>query len=80
MIFSISFNAICGNAYRMTESADALDLFWHNELSDKHLAVRDRLVKLLLDNDQASATRELLCIADYRNYRRYDILNESDGG
>jgi hypothetical protein len=66
--------------YRMTESADALDLFGDNELSEKHLAVRDRLVKLLLDDDQASATRELLRIADYRNYRRYDIFNESDSG
>lgn len=70
------FNAV----YRMTESADALDLFGDNELSTKHLEIRDRLVKLLLDNDQERATRELLRIADYRNYRRYDIFNESDSG
>lgn len=70
------FNAV----YRMTESADALDLFGDNELSAKHLEIRDRLVKLLLDDDQERATRELLRIADYRNYRRYDIFNESDSG
>lgn len=70
------FNAV----YRMTESADALDLFGDNGLSAKHLEVRDRLVKLLLDEDQERATRELLRIADYRNYRRYDIFNESDSG
>lgn len=70
------FNAV----YRMTESADALDLFGDNGLSAKHLEIRDRLVKLLLDDDQERATRELLRIADYRNYRRYDIFNESDSG
>ena len=70
------FNAV----YRMTESADALDLFGDNVLSTKHLEIRDRLVKLLLDDDQERATRELLRIADYRNYRRYDIFNESDSG
>lgn len=70
------FNSV----YRMTESADALDLFGENELSAKHLVIRDRLVKLLLDDDQDRATRELLRIADYRNYRRYDIFNESDSG
>lgn len=70
------FNAV----YRMTESVDALDLFGDNGLSAKHLEIRDRLVKLLLDDDQERATRELLRIADYRNYRRYDIFNESDSG
>ncbi len=70
------FNAV----YRMTESADALDLFGDNVLSTKHLEIRDRLVKLLLDDDQERATRELLRIADYRNYRRYDIFNESESG
>ncbi len=70
------FNAV----YRITESVDALDLFGDNGLSAKHLEIRDRLVKLLLDEDQERATRELLRIADYRNYRRYDIFNESDSG
>ena len=70
------FNAV----YQMTESADTLDLFGENELSEKHQKIRDRLVKLLLDDDQERATKELLRIADYRNYRRYDIFNESDSG
>ncbi|MCZ8220040.1 MAG: SbcC/MukB-like Walker B domain-containing protein [Acidovorax sp.] len=70
------FNAV----YLMTESAETLDLFGENELSEKHQKIRDRLVKLLLDDDQERATRELLRIADYRNYRRYDIFNESDSG
>lgn len=70
------FNAV----YLITESADTLDLFGENELSEKHQKIRDRLVKLLLDDDQERATRELLRIADYRNYRRYDIFNESDSG
>lgn len=70
------FNAV----YRMTESTEALDLFGENELSAKHVEIRDRLVKLLLDDNQERATRELVRIADYRNYRRYDIFNDSDSG
>jgi predicted nucleic acid-binding Zn-ribbon protein len=70
------FNAV----YRMTESSDALDLFGENELSAKHIEIRDHLVKLLLDDDQDRATKRLMQIADYRNYRRYDIFNDSDSG
>lgn len=70
------FNAV----YRMAESPDTLDLFGDNELSAKHLEIRDKLVKLLLDDDQERARRELLRIADYRNYRRYEIFNESESG
>ncbi|MGB6053756.1 MAG: SbcC/MukB-like Walker B domain-containing protein [Burkholderiaceae bacterium] len=65
---------------RLTESTEVLDLFGENELSGKHQEIRDRLVKLLLDDEQERATRELLRIADYRNYRRYDIFNDSDSG
>ena len=42
--------------------------------------VRKRIVGLLLDKDQERASRELMRIADYRNYRRYEIWNESDSG
>jgi energy-coupling factor transporter ATP-binding protein EcfA2 len=70
------FNAV----YRMTESTEALDLFGENELSIKHVEIRDRMVQLLLDENQDRATRELMRIADYRNYRRYDIFNDSDSG
>lgn len=64
----------------LADSSDIVDLFAEATLSDKHQAVRDRLVKLLLDKDQEHAERDLLRIADYRNYRHYEIWNESDSG
>ncbi|MNX22060.1 hypothetical protein D3C86_520300 [compost metagenome] len=64
----------------LADSPESVDLFGETELSPKHIEVRDRLVKLLLDQDQDRAGRELLRIADYRNYRRYEIWNDSDSG
>jgi energy-coupling factor transporter ATP-binding protein EcfA2 len=64
----------------LADSVEAVDLFGETELSANHIEVRDRLVKLLLDQDQERAGRELLRIADYRNYRRYEIWNDSDSG
>lgn len=64
----------------LADSPETVDLFGETELSPKHVEVRDRLVKLLLDPDQERAGRELLRIADYRNYRRYEIWNDSDSG
>lgn len=64
----------------MADSPETVDLFGQAELSPKHVAVRDRLAALLLDKDQERAGRELLRIADYRNYRRYEIWNESESG
>lgn len=64
----------------LADSPDTVDLFGDTELSGKHVQVRDRLAALLLDKDQERASRELLRIADYRNYRRYEIWNESDSG
>jgi len=64
----------------MADSAESVDLFGETELSPKHVQVRDRLVALLLDKDQERAGRDLLRIADYRKYRRYEIWNESDSG
>jgi uncharacterized protein YPO0396 len=64
----------------LADSNEAVDLFGETELSPKHIAVRNRLVGLLLDKNQEVASRELLRIADYRNYRRYEIWNESDSG
>lgn len=69
-----------GAVTTLTESSEALDLFGENELSTKHVEIRDRLIKLLLDDDQERAAKELFRIADYRNYRRYDIFNDSDSG
>ena len=64
----------------LADSPEAVDLFNDTRLSPKHEQVRDRLVGLLLDQDQERAGRELLRIADYRNYRRYEIWNDSDSG
>lgn len=64
----------------LADSPETVDLFGETELSPKHVQVRDRLVGLLLDKDQERASRDLLRIADYRNYRRYEIWNESDSG
>ncbi|WP_047396451.1 SbcC/MukB-like Walker B domain-containing protein [Chitinibacter sp. ZOR0017] len=64
----------------LADSPETVDLFGETELSPKHIEVRDRLVKLLLDQDHDRAGRELLRIADYRNYRRYEIWNDSDSG
>lgn len=64
----------------LTESAENLDLFSDNELPARHVEIRDRLVGLLLAEDQERARKELLRIADYRNYRRYDIICESPNG
>lgn len=49
------------------------------ELSDKSRAVRDRLMSMLLHEDEQQAMQELERIADYRNYRRYEIYKEVDG-
>ena len=64
----------------LADAAEPVDLFGTTELSEKHTAIRDRLVRLLLDEDQDRATKELLRIADYRNYRRYDIINQTTSG
>ena len=64
----------------LTESAENLDLFGDNELPARHVEIRDRLIGLLLSEDQERARKELLRIADYRNYRRYDIICESPNG
>jgi uncharacterized protein YPO0396 len=45
-------------------------------LSDKSTKVRDNIMAMLLDDDEQKALRELERIADYRNYRRYEIYKE----
>jgi len=65
---------------KLADSAEPLDLFGEVTLSEKHMQIRDRLVKLLLDDDHERATKELLRIADYRNYRHYDIINDTSSG
>lgn len=46
------------------------------DLPPKHAATRDRLLAMLLDEDQQTAHRELARISDYRNYRRYEIYKQ----
>lgn len=49
------------------------------ELEPRHKRVRERLMSMLLDDDEQKALRELERIADYRNYRRYEIYKEPEG-
>ena len=49
------------------------------ELSKKSRQVCDNLMAMLLDDDEQKAFRELARIADYRNYRRYEIYKEVEG-
>ncbi|WP_150046137.1 ATP-binding protein [Methylomonas rhizoryzae] len=67
-------------AYDLSESQDAGDLFDNQELSQEQCLIRDRLVGLLLADDQEQALKELQRVADYRNYRRYEIWKDSDSG
>ncbi len=49
------------------------------ELSDKSTHVRDRLLSMLLDNDEQTALRELKRVSDYRHYRDYEIFKTPFG-
>lgn len=49
------------------------------KLDDKQNKVRERLMAMLLDEDEQKALRELTRIADYRNYRCYEIYKEPEG-
>lgn len=48
-------------------------------LEPKHRQVREKLMAMLLDEDEQKAMRDLARIADYRNYRRYEIYKEPEG-
>jgi len=49
------------------------------ELSKKSTQVRERLLQMLLDDDEQKALRELERISDYRNYRSYEIFKQPEG-
>ncbi|MGH1372912.1 MAG: ATP-binding protein [Cellvibrionaceae bacterium] len=49
------------------------------KLTSKHQQVRERLMNMLLDEDESKALRELARIADYRNYRHYEIYKKPEG-
>ncbi len=46
------------------------------DLPARQAATRDRLLAMLLDEDEQTAHRELARISDYRNYRRYEIYKQ----
>ncbi|MBB3168068.1 ATP-binding protein [Simiduia aestuariiviva] len=48
-------------------------------LDKKHQRVRDKLMSMLLDDNEQQALKELARLADYRNYRRYEIYKEPEG-
>ncbi|NHN36353.1 hypothetical protein G8764_03505 [Pseudomaricurvus alcaniphilus] len=48
-------------------------------LNPRSSKVRDELMAMLLDDDEIRALRDLERIADYRNYRRYEIYKEVEG-
>lgn len=60
-------------------SLDEGETLFNMKLDEKHQKVRERLMTMLLDEDEQKALRELTRIADYRNYRRYEIYKEPEG-
>lgn len=48
-------------------------------LSPKSAQIRDKLMALLLGEDEQKSLRELERIADYRNYHRYEIYKDVEG-
>ncbi len=63
---------------RNPELGDGQTLFTM-ELSKSSEKVRDRLLAMLLEEDESKALRELERIADYRNYHKYEIYKEVEG-
>jgi energy-coupling factor transporter ATP-binding protein EcfA2 len=59
---------------------DAVSIFDSPRLSDEHRQTAQDIRRLLLANDQGSSERALKELADYRNYRRYDIVRHSPVG
>lgn len=49
------------------------------ELSEKSTHIRDKLLGMLLDNDEHVALRELKRLSDYRHYRSYEIYKTPKG-
>lgn len=70
------FKAVMDNP---TTNGDENETLFSMKLDDKHQKVRERLMTMLLDEDEQKALRELTRIADYRNYRRYEIYKEPEG-
>lgn len=59
---------------------DRGSIFESHLLTDEQRATADNIRKLLLANDQGSSERALRELADFRNYRRYDIVRSNPVG
>lgn len=59
---------------------DSGSIFDSLRLSDEHRLTAQDIRRLLLANDQGASERALKELADYRNYRRYDIVRHSPVG
>jgi hypothetical protein len=59
---------------------DRGSIFTSSRLTDEQRATAEEIRRLLLANDQGASERALRELADYRNYRRYDILRTSPVG
>jgi hypothetical protein len=55
-------------------------IFDSPRLSDEHRETAMMIRTLLLANDQGASERALKSLADYRNYRRYDIIRHNRAG
>lgn len=55
-------------------------IFSSPRLTDTQRATAEEIRRLLLANDQGASERALRELADYRNYRRYDIVRTSPVG
>ncbi|WP_194712663.1 ATP-binding protein [Noviherbaspirillum soli] len=64
----------------LSDGEETASLFGDPQLTGEQREVRDRLLGLLLSDDEEHALRELQRVADFRNYRRYEIYKESDTG
>jgi len=59
---------------------DTGSIFESPRLGDEHRQTAQEIRRLLLANDQGASERALKELADYRNYRRYDIVRNSPVG
>lgn len=72
------FDAVEGAVEGMEH--DRGSIFESPRLSDEQRATAGDIRRLLLANDQGASERTLKELADYRNYRRYDIVRISPVG
>lgn len=63
-----------------TLERDRVSVFESQHLSEAHRATAGRIKQLLLSEDRQAAEQALEELADYRNYRRYDIVRRNESG